>query len=328
MMRVILLVIIALAAGVVSLHRLRSEKIINSSKRRSLVARHDPKTVTPKVVVTHLTESQRNEIMWVMESRKYKAYLDLIDEGYSTDMVVTICRDPIDKLVEWAKALKVRYLYFYSKCRIPKPNLLTLVKIRWHNLRNVGREGHSWLHHILRTDIDHGDFNIFLQGKVESNLEAIVTARLAMSQLPHYPPYDFVDFTQLRGGKKNSHYINQHIYRVGGNGKDLGICAFHERFKSDPNEKCEDVRVSWRGEFIVTGDLLRQANRTKLENLKAELSLQNGPREGFYLERIWPSVLGATALPYVNLRWGTDLSSDKEFKTKYPLLEPVFRWEW
>jgi hypothetical protein len=259
--------------------------LVIPTKRRRLAARVlDPKSITSK-----------------------QKGVDPASPAGSFDMIITHCHESMDRILEFAEALSIRYLYIYSKCGEPDQTKDSPVNVRYQQLPNVGREGHSWLIHMLRSDIEFADWNLFLQGQIEASLEKIEKARVAVKD-----GFDFLDLSQyfLNGERPPEFMINcyRHIYnhcnwRIKKTDRDQRswfryvppICHFHNKYRFNKTQACESVHSSLRGEFLASGDLLKkqQEHRHDLEELIQVLGVSNAPEVGYMLERAWPSVLGA-----------------------------------
>lgn len=223
----------------------------------------------------------------------------------NVDMVVSICREPLDKIMSYATELKVQSLYIYSKCEqkieFPPEFVKQFSTVDITELPNVGREGHSFLTHVLRTDLNPNRWTIFLQGGIEK------TMKQAMLSLTAAHEHDAVgDGTDM---------IN--MYRVSGQGgmfmnpkqqesefctpirvKHLTIIGEHRslRYQShNGSHKFIDAmgrQVMYRGEFVAKNSLFANLDREKILDIKGRLEKGDTVLEGHYLERFWVGVLG------------------------------------
>ena len=69
-------------------------------------------------------------------------------------------------------------------------------------LPNVGRESHSWLHHMTRKDVTFGHVNIFVQGTPEVSLSTLE------NDLKGIKGYNTFRFMMTRKIKKSAHAIH------------------------------------------------------------------------------------------------------------------------
>jgi hypothetical protein len=212
------------------------------------------------------------------------------------DMIVSLCNESLEDIIKLAHLLHVRHLYIYSKCGQKLPESLShVVQVDFQVLPNVGREGHSFLTHILRVrkgEVYPAGWNLFLQAEVEAGLGDIFQGGLDLetaNKIAH-APYDYLDLSQYR-------IQNPSIFR-----KELGdLCGFVKLYGRNKKDKdCSNMFVSLRGEFFATAKLLLQAPKEakrQMEHLLMELEASGSDGLlGHYLERSWTSILGANPL--------------------------------
>ena len=109
----------------------------------------------------------------------------------SLDIIVNLCTEDLSWLPFWMDAVEARSASVYTKCgQFPEfadDSDASAIggKIRVAELPNTGREGSSWLSHILARTRPRGeeeeesilslaDWNVFLQGGSETSLNALV----------------------------------------------------------------------------------------------------------------------------------------------------------
>jgi hypothetical protein len=249
------------------------------------------------------------------------------DDG-SLDLIVSHCREDLQWLTKWTTALNVRNVHVYEKCGQDASalQLSRLGQLHVTTLPNVGREGHTWLHHILRKDILFADWNVFVQGRTESHLNATETSLNTVKE-----PGATIDFVDL--GQYD--YLERHIgdewncyqysfkncdysfKRLGWDAKK--VCDMHNYFRTS-NRSCEDPMLTLRGEFLVRGSLLRHGvNRSKLEEAIALASVSVDAPMGHFLERNWIEILSVSR--YLDLI-GPDLRRKKGCMQERPITCP------
>jgi hypothetical protein len=96
------------------------------------------------------------------------------DANRDTDVVISVCRDEIDDIIKQLTQIKrSRNIFLYSKCNFTKYNDLlqsyTFSNIFLIELPNLGREGHTYLYHILHYPAV-AKYTIFLQGTPKEHL--------------------------------------------------------------------------------------------------------------------------------------------------------------
>ena len=68
-----------------------------------------------------------------------------------------------DEDISWLSSYETFNLYIYNKgSRIKNYEFKNII-----NLKNVGRESHTWLYHIVNNYNKLDDINIFLQGRID-----------------------------------------------------------------------------------------------------------------------------------------------------------------
>jgi hypothetical protein len=245
----------------------------------------------------------------------------------SVDVVVSHCTEDLVKLNTILSKMYVpcRNLYIYCKCGQPsnyfwnatfhggakhpehttEKGAATVVPVRVPSLKceavhiyglpNVGREGHTWLTHMLRNEREEATMVVFLQGGTEVQTSAVTKA---IQMLTKNPQYDFVDLSQYRFrwfAVKNC-LIWKGCELV--NLTRSEFCQIVDRYKRLPStNSCGAALTTLRGEFVVRSDLITAAKTTtKLSELRDALSHENNPVLGHVLERTWVPILGANGL--------------------------------
>ena len=246
------------------------------------------------------------------------------------DLVVSHCLESASTwLWNWTEQLEVSNLYIYNKCNqsihrmdCHSPNCYRL-NTEQQSLPNVGREGHTWIHHILRNDVNHSTWTAFLQGNPEYALPEDILNVLHRAQHmatstkrnpttgPNDVFFDFVDLQQYVAKRQiNQRHVSRaykmryaHQARLNFGWNTTKSCNYHERFKRT-TQSCSTIpRFTFRGQFVASRDLLqtvRDTHRPAMERLKD--TLEGGPDShgaGFWLERFWPQVLGANDLDLI-----------------------------
>lgn len=152
--------------------------------------------------------------------------------------------------------------------------------IIYTKLNNVGREGHTYLWHIIQNYNKLGDFNIFTQGEPFDHL--VKKQRTS----PEY--FRKVSDQYLKSGNKFQGFGTKHyIWYVGLGGKRNDILKrLHGELFT--NSFVEDYKFNNGGIFGVTKDVI--INRTikfYQHIMNTPMSTHINPHEGFVLERLW-----------------------------------------
>ena len=215
-----------------------------------------------------------------------KNALDIFDQTRpdTLELVVSHCKESLEWVALWVQQLRICRVYVYNKCGTSVV-LRISANVNVIALPNVGREGHSWLHHILRTKKSFSGRSIFVQGKPEVLLTDVISAASSnkksimfhesnpsISKWPCIP--DGIEPNPPPGFTRRS-YLEALYANITGQAPT-------------PSSWC-----SFRGEFMVTNQLMyniKRAHKDFLEHLYGLLSKNNDPNEGHMLERLWKTL--------------------------------------
>lgn len=234
----------------------------------------------------------------------------LFEETYepNADMVVALCRENTSHIVEFATALKIKSLYIYSKCGMAIDLNETIRDpfdtVEVTELLNVGREGHSFLTHLLREDLHSERWTVFLQGQIEKTLQQVMLSLLAAQQ--HEAANDGTDFINLyrvtppnKGVFLSQPKTVHSEFCTPMNIHKFNLIEAHrmERYQSHRgSHKYLDFigkQIFLRGEFVAKNTLFGNLDQDKIRDIRQRLETERNPLEGHYLERFWISILGA-----------------------------------
>ena len=239
--------------------------------------------------------------------------LELFDREHKThhlDIIINQCREDLSWLAEWIDRLNPSRVFVYQKCNgtlhIRDPRIHVMA------LPNRGREGHTWLHHLLTTS-DFARENLFLQGAVEVALET-VQARLRLSPRSRQR-IDFFECGWLRVFEYRPCYNRMPLcYELLTN---MQIAAqwmhiiFEEVRVKSSNVTFDKIRCSLRGEMLVTSvdihAMISRIGRDKLqaylrETVTGEITGTEGafdaPDMTYALERMWSTIFSNEFIQY------------------------------
>ena len=174
---------------------------------------------------------------------------------------------------------------------MPLPSSDTVHVMR---LPNTGREGHSWLLHMLREDILFAKQNVFVQGRHEVSLQRVQEA-LQEKQRP------FIDFRDKEIRQWSCLFSNCVL------DLNTALLDMYNRWKpSDETAPLHAIRCTFRGEFLVTDRdirrLKRRHGRAELMKIKKELERYNDPILGHVVERLWGVLFSGNMHTYYDQR--------------------------
>lgn len=271
---------------------------------------------------------------WLFTTQAKNAYEKLNQPN--VDMVISVCKEDINRVVFYATRLKVKSLYIYSKCEHAIELDDSIVKqfetVDITVLPNVGREGHSFLTHMLRDDLKPDRWSIFFQGQIEVSL---FQARLAIvSAHEHDQQNDGTTLIQMHRVQKGEfcHPMDVSHYELYRFMRSYNLPRYQNDRGTNNYLDIMGGKFLLRGEFVAKNSLFSKLDKEKILDIKARLEVENCPLEGYYLEGLWVNVLGASdncrceGMPMNNLPVGRTLSLKKptqqsktigEFEAKY-----------
>ena len=207
----------------------------------------------------------------------------------STDLVIAHCTEDTSWIPSWIEKLNLSHVYIYTKCGAPVPRDSAVVRVT--PLINKGREGQSWLHHLLRTDIVFADQSVFVQGSPEVTLNAVLLRLKSRDNR-------FIDFgtwspsTYVFPGCVTSHSEIEGELRA----------RYQEWKPRASNISFESIRCTLRGEFSVSRAViqgfLHRHTRRGLERLKQETEAGDAPLITFVLERLWGTLFSSDSIDF------------------------------
>ena len=190
--------------------------------------------------------------------------------------------------LEWVKK-EAENLYIYHKGDEQKPRFDCY---NWEKLPNVGREGHTYLYHIIKNYNNLADINIFLQGNISDHKDLC--------------PPNIEDYYLILNNSKVSFYCKsigimprlKHVYHIGvfKERLDKGNLAkakdnFYTFFEKNLGYKMPKyLCVSYGACFSIKKELILKHSIDFYKKLLYDLSQHPDPEEGHYLERLWVSI--------------------------------------
>lgn len=217
--------------------------------------------------------------------------------------------------LQWIKYLVSEYrkqdfltinVYIYSKGKKCK-HIGSVHNIRHFKLKNVGRESHTYLYHMIQNYEKLDDITLFITGSFwrrmrHSRLHDMLSfkTRLLMKQLGHVVDAGFfAPQPYLSGLLQNIHvmYVNYaHSYTSRGNSvnqsigqKIRNINEFIEKFGLT-----EPEIYTMNGMFAVSKTNIRLKKKSMYIKMIKLLDYHSNPREGFFMELLWGAILDPT----------------------------------
>lgn len=176
--------------------------------------------------------------------------------------------------IDWTKDLK--NVVIYNKGR---DNLDTEHKIK--NLKNVGREGHTFYYHIYKNYHKLDDYTIFLQGNPFDHCPRILEYIKNFNKLEKKPEFSFltkkIKMTNLVSCKYHSDLPLRKTYKSIFNSNNINR---KKMFDFGPG-----------GQFIVKKNIILKRPREFYKNIVDILNYSVNPVEGFCIERFHGLIL-------------------------------------
>jgi hypothetical protein len=176
-------------------------------------------------------------------------------------------------------------------------------------LPNVGRESHTYLHHIVANYDQLADVTIFVQGQIEdlgANIFPSLAYYVAPAMRDGFSASDLELFFPYLPSDANIHgkLMRDPRYRAGiASGDILAAEKDIKGFAAQYLGKVPPVMVvSFSGCFAVSRDTVLRRPREFYEALLAELAAHKNPEIGHYMERLWCAIFSG------NRRFGKAIS--------------------
>ena len=201
----------------------------------------------------------------------------------NTSLIIARYREDIS----WLQSQKDFNLYIYNKgSQIKEKEFKNII-----NLKNFGRESHTWLYHIVNNYDDLDDINIFMQGRIDDlGCMAYKNPKLYLNKINKYgfvaSRYGLLTPLHWKhnvGIEKNEKYKKQWQNKEISRSK-IGFRRFAKNYFPDIPFF---VATSYGGCFAVKKELIRNYNINFYSDLLNILSQNKNPIEGHYMERLW-----------------------------------------
>ena len=190
--------------------------------------------------------------------------------------------------LSWVKSLKNFKIIIYNKGKALNINSENIKVI---NLKNVGRESHTWIYHIVNNYTNLDEINIFLQGRLDD-----------LDCMAFKDPNNYLRFIDKNGFSVSRHGLlgpfhwswnigieKDKRYRKKWLNKEISRSkiGFRKFSKSLFPEIPLLVNTSYGGCFAIKKDLITNYDLGFYKNLLNILSRHKNPIEGHYMERLW-----------------------------------------
>ncbi|KAI0876714.1 hypothetical protein GGS24DRAFT_450042 [Hypoxylon argillaceum] len=210
--------------------------------------------------------------------------------SWDLDIVIAWYDEPIEQVVSTAQLAlelpniagrKVRTIV-YNKGNLNETELALNFPIQSslviRQLENVGREGDTYLSHVLDSDKIWASHTLFIQA--EPHEPGYLQARLE-----DYFVQDtgFLSLSHVRNFCPSCDACNDHS---GWTEDGTVLRDIFER--ANPHKTCQDISLTYRGQFVVSSRRMKQANQELLQDLRSRVI--DDDHFGYTLERSWGTV--------------------------------------
>ena len=215
-------------------------------------------------------------------------YTEPRKRSWDLDIVIARYDEPVEQVVRTAQLAlelpniagrKVRTIV-YNKGVLNETDLRAELPVQSalvvRQLENVGREGDTYLSHVLDSEHDWASHTLFIQA--EPHEPGYLQARLE-----DYLVKDtgFLSLSHVRNFCASCDACNDHS---GWTEDGALLQDLFERANPDKGS-CRDLSLTYRGQFVVSSRRMKQANQELLRDVRSRLL--EDERFGFTLERSW-----------------------------------------
>ena len=156
---------------------------------------------------------------------------------------------------------------------------------QWDKLPNIGREGHTYLHHIINNYDYLANVTVFLQG-------GLATERSLGGAYNNIS--DYITLAQKNQMACKAYHVNEGMWGRINQLKEkpsldnYSFGKFWQIIFGYPHPPT--INICYRGCFAVTRRLIQQHPIAFYKNLISYVNHSSDPLEGHYLERLWVSI--------------------------------------
>ncbi|KAJ8047244.1 hypothetical protein HOLleu_06198 [Holothuria leucospilota] len=207
----------------------------------------------------------------------------LIDKNPEYEFVISHYNENLS----WMKPI-AHYSHVYHKSNDSGPPFYTF---KWEKLPNVGREGHTYLHHIIQNYDNLADITVFLQGegpyaqRGKCYDEAMTYVTQAKSNVFCINKGELLNWGKIgHNGKYLEAYKNGDMRRANVTLGDF----YHTVFGCKPHK---GIPHCLGGCFSGTKENIRKHSKGFYRKIMSFISNHVNPEEGHYLERTWYAII-------------------------------------
>ena len=201
----------------------------------------------------------------IKNKNSIKSIIKIIDKLY-IDNSLSIVVARYNENIDWIK--KYKNVIVYNKGE-------SLDQISFTKLDNVGREGHTFLYHIINNYDNLSNWTIFVQGN-------------PFDHCPNF--YEKIDKLYKLDVKEDFNFLSDIIYN-----SNISNCPYHSNIPLkkvyndlfNKEEEDKPIVFSPGGQFYVSKKLILTKPKNYYEKILKLLDYNINPIEGFCIERLW-----------------------------------------
>ncbi|XP_033639675.1 uncharacterized protein LOC117300094 [Asterias rubens] len=191
-----------------------------------------------------------------------------------------------DENLDWLKPV-ASFTHVYDKSHFPGSKPSFSVK-DWQELPNVGREGHTYLYHIINNYENLANVTVFLQGKIDNHGRSKTCyptptkfLEKARSGVPCILIGKHTNWGRIAfDGKWKAEYARGTMRHTNGTFGQF----FRELFGRAPPQFIEHC---WSACFSATRKCLQKYPKAFYQKMISYVDDHPNPEEGHYIERLW-----------------------------------------
>ncbi|XP_022083782.1 uncharacterized protein LOC110975530 isoform X2 [Acanthaster planci] len=195
--------------------------------------------------------------------------------------------------LDWVKPLASHsHVYHKGKDKGPPFDVY-----KWEKLPNVGRESHTYLHHIIHNYDNLADLTVFLQGTGPFK-DPHWCFPTPMDFVQHAKKKEYCKITQTYGGWTRLRHVSKWLkmlQRGEMRRANLTTGEFYQAVFGTPHP--DTVPVCLTACFSASRENLRRFPVSLYERAISFVNDHSNPEEGHYLERLWATIANAKRNP-------------------------------
>lgn len=214
-------------------------------------------------------------------------YVEPVRRSWDLDIVIAWYNEPIEQVVSTVQLAlelpniagrKVRTIV-YNKGTLNETELRANFPIQSglviRRLENVGREGETYLSHVLDSEQDWASHTLFIQA--EPHEPGYLQARL---QDYFVENTGFLSLSYVRNFCPSCDTCNDH------SGWTADASVLRDIFeRANPHKTCQGISLTYRGQFVLSSRRMKEADQELLRDLRNRVI--NEEHVGYTLERAW-----------------------------------------